>query len=96
MRKIFILLIGLAVPFINFAQWSLTGNAGTNPPTNFLGTTDAEPLVFKTDATEYMRLLTNGKLGIGITTPTTLLHVYGTTAANQAGISGTDPALGNH
>src|SRR5256885_976471 len=27
--------------------WSLTGNAGTNPSTNFLGTTDAQPLVIK-------------------------------------------------
>lgn len=28
--------------------WSLTGNAGTNPATNFIGTTDAQPLIFKT------------------------------------------------
>jgi hypothetical protein len=27
--------------------WSLTGNSGTNASTNFLGTTDAKPLVFK-------------------------------------------------
>jgi trimeric autotransporter adhesin len=31
------------------AQWSLTGNAGTNPAVNFIGTTDAQPLVFKTN-----------------------------------------------
>ncbi|OQP59938.1 hypothetical protein A3860_35430 [Niastella vici] len=31
------------------AQWSLTGNAGTNPATNFIGTTDAKPLVFRTN-----------------------------------------------
>src|SRR6266446_2543983 len=29
------------------AAWSLTGNAGTNPATNFIGTTDAQPLYFK-------------------------------------------------
>ncbi len=29
------------------AQWSLSGNAGTNPPTQFIGTTDAKDLVFK-------------------------------------------------
>ncbi|MDR3713553.1 MAG: tail fiber domain-containing protein [Puia sp.] len=29
------------------AQWSLTGNAGTNPPTNFIGTTDSKDLVFQ-------------------------------------------------
>jgi hypothetical protein len=27
--------------------WSITGNSGTNPPTNFLGTTDGKPLIFK-------------------------------------------------
>ena len=27
--------------------WSLTGNAGTSPGTNFIGTTDAQPLIFK-------------------------------------------------
>lgn len=29
------------------AQWALTGNAGTNPAINFVGTTDAQPLIFK-------------------------------------------------
>jgi len=27
--------------------WGLTGNAGTDPNTNFIGTTDAQPLIFK-------------------------------------------------
>jgi hypothetical protein len=30
-------------------SWSLTGNAGTNPSTNFFGTTDNQPLVFKSN-----------------------------------------------
>ncbi len=30
-------------------NWSLTGNAGTTPGTNFLGTTDAKALMFKTN-----------------------------------------------
>src|SRR5688572_8959642 len=35
-------------PAINGALgWLLTGNSGTNPATNFLGTTDDQPLVFK-------------------------------------------------
>src|SRR5580765_1958317 len=29
------------------AGWSLTGNANTNPSTNFIGTTDAQPLIFR-------------------------------------------------
>ncbi|HEX2617070.1 MAG TPA: hypothetical protein VHL57_05970, partial [Flavobacteriales bacterium] len=28
-------------------EWSLTGNAGTTPATNFLGTTDYKPIVFR-------------------------------------------------
>jgi hypothetical protein len=94
MRKISILLIGLFLSFTGFAQsWSLTGNAGTNPPTNFLGTTDNQRLVFKTDSTERMTILANGKVGIGLSAPNSLLHVFSTTAATQADISGTDPAL---
>lgn len=27
--------------------WGLTGNAGTNPTTNFIGTTDNQPIIFK-------------------------------------------------
>ena len=32
-------------------NWSLTGNAGTNASTNFIGTIDAQPLVFKVNNT---------------------------------------------
>jgi len=31
----------------NSKGWSLTGNSGIDPTTNFLGTTDAQPLLFK-------------------------------------------------
>lgn len=41
-------------------SWLLTGNAGTTPGTNFLGTTDAQDIVFKTNGIERMRLLSNG------------------------------------
>ena len=32
--------------------WKLTGNAGTNLANNFIGTTDAQPLIFKTNNAE--------------------------------------------
>ena len=37
-------------------KWSLLGNAGTTPGTNFIGTTDAQDLVFKTNNTHSGRI----------------------------------------
>ncbi len=42
--------------------WSLTGNGGTDPNTNFLGTTDAQPLVIRVDNQETFRFNTNFSL----------------------------------
>jgi hypothetical protein len=36
--------------------WLLTGNAGTNPATNFMGTTDAQDVIFKCNNVEYLKL----------------------------------------
>ncbi len=55
--------------------WALFGNSGTNPPTSFLGTTDAKDLVFKTSNLERMRIASNGNIGIGVLTPTNPLHI---------------------
>ncbi|MCA0349437.1 MAG: tail fiber domain-containing protein [Bacteroidetes bacterium] len=35
--------------FGNGSGWNLTGNSGTTPGTNFVGTTDDKPLIFKTN-----------------------------------------------
>lgn len=58
-------------------QWSLTGNAGTNASTNFIGTTDN--IAFKIRTKNVVRLTVNGagKIGIGITTPVFKLDVKG-------------------
>ena len=58
-------------------HWTITGNAGTVPGTNFIGTTDPADFVFKTNSTEYMRLLSNGNVGIGTAAPAALLHLWG-------------------
>lgn len=42
--------------------WLLSGNSGTNPASNFLGTTDNQPLVFKTNGTEQFRITEAGIL----------------------------------
>ncbi len=49
--------------------WLLNGNAGTTAGTNFLGTTDAQDLVIKTNNTEKVRVLTTGQVGIGTPAP---------------------------
>ena len=49
--------------------WQTTGNAGTNPATNFLGTTDIEPLIIRTHALERMRIAEGGHVGIGTAGP---------------------------
>ena len=43
-------------PILDNNKWALTGNAATNPTTNFLGTTDAQDLVFRTGNTERLRI----------------------------------------
>lgn len=47
-------------------DWTLIGNSGTNPSTNFLGTTDAQDLVIKTNNNTHMRFFNaNGATEIG-------------------------------
>lgn len=48
-------------------DWRLVGNTGTNASTNFLGTTDNQPLVFRTNSAERMRVLTDGRIWINTT-----------------------------
>ncbi len=45
--------------------WNLIGNSGTTPGTNFVGTTDAKALIFKTTNVERMQLSAVGNLRIG-------------------------------
>ncbi len=53
---------------ISSNAWSITGNTGINPATNYLGTTDVQPLIFKTSGAERMRLNADGNFGIGSST----------------------------
>jgi len=69
--------------------WLLGGNTGTTAGTNFIGTTDAQDLVFKTNNTEQMRVLSSGNIAIATPTPTTnyLLTIKPTTNSLRSGIS---------
>ncbi|MEZ4755605.1 MAG: hypothetical protein R2817_02125 [Flavobacteriales bacterium] len=66
--------------------WGLLGNAGTDPATNFIGTTGGEDLVVRTSNTERMRVLANGNVGIGTPTPAVRMQVNGA-IATEPGIS---------
>lgn len=60
------------------SNWKLNGNAGTVPATNFIGTTDLQPLILRTNNVEQMRINADGWIGIGTNAPTTKLHADGT------------------
>jgi hypothetical protein len=53
---------------ISSSFWSLAGNSGTTPGTNFIGTTDNQDVVFKANATERIRLRTDGGIDLPLTT----------------------------
>ena len=79
----------LSVPYALFAEnsgnqralqdsaWLLDGNAGTSAIVNYMGTTDFEDLVFKTNGGERMRMKASGEIGIGTISPSTTMEIIG-------------------
>lgn len=62
----------IGILFFQFAHsqttpkyWSARGNAGTSSETHFVGTTDSQNLIIKTNGTEAMQLNTSGKVDMG-------------------------------
>ncbi|MFV5703879.1 hypothetical protein ACM55F_18655 [Flavobacterium sp. XS2P12] len=79
---------------ISSSSWSTTGNAGINSGTNFVGTTDSQDFVLKTNNTERLRVLSAGNIGIGVPAPTASLHIKpGTASAGTAPLKLTDGPL---
>ncbi|CAG0983613.1 hypothetical protein FLAV_01904 [Flavobacteriales bacterium] len=62
--------------------WSILGNANTFPASHFLGTTDGQPILFKTWNAERMRILNTGEIGIGTSIPTAKLELQGVSDIN--------------
>src|SRR5204862_712640 len=44
--------------------WSITGDAGTSPTTNFLGTKDSVDLIQRTNSRERIRVFAGGNVGL--------------------------------
>ena len=69
----------LLLSTISFSQdWTLLGNAGTNPANNFVGTTDPNHLVFRTNNLPRVIILGNGNtgfMGLNIPNPQSRLHL---------------------
>jgi hypothetical protein len=65
--------------------WSTFGNPLPFPAQEFLGTTDAQDLSFRTNNVERMRLDATGELGIGVPAPTERLDVGGAMRIFNAG-----------
>ena len=45
--------------------WLVKGNSGTDPDKTFLGTTDPQPLIVKTNDMERLRITIPGNVGVG-------------------------------
>ncbi|WP_158069994.1 tail fiber domain-containing protein [Cnuella takakiae] len=61
--------------FTPSADWTINGNNGTNPTSNFIGTTDNVSLAFRTANTQRMVITNAGRVGIGVAAPANNLVV---------------------
>ncbi len=76
-------------------DWLLIGNSGTNPGSNFIGTTDAVDWVVRTTNIERMRVTKDGYVGINTASPSVYLDVFsGTKDAIYAHSSNVGAYLG--
>ena len=81
MKKSILFVATMATTLLSAQSWNLTGNTGTTPSTNFLGTADATDFVLKTNGAERMRVNAGGNVAIGgvPTDPNVGFQVFGRT-----------------
>ena len=70
---------------VNGNAWSLAGNENINSGTNFLGNKDLKSLRFRTNNVERMVIDSLGRMGIGITNPTTQVVIKDTLEIRRTG-----------
>jgi len=65
-------------------SWSISGNGGTNPSANFIGTTDSKDFVIRTKNKERLRVNSGGSIGINISgAPIALLDLRNSKEINS-------------
>lgn len=79
----FIMLVLINLAPAQLTPWYLTGNSIASG--DFLGTTNSQDLVFKTNNSEKMRVQTNGNVGIAIASPSSVLHIDGNGTPSTTG-----------
>src|SRR5690349_12108885 len=65
-------------------SWLIKGNSNITA-TNFVGTTNNQPFIIKTNKVERLRILSTGNVGIGTSTPDNTLHVFKGSAGTVTG-----------
>jgi hypothetical protein len=78
----------------NAQSWNVAGNSGTNPTTQFLGTTDFKDFKIRTNNVVRAVFKSTGNVGIGTATPGAKLDVNGTVKSNGLLVGTTTGATG--
>ena len=65
MKKIILSFLLFNILTLNAQSWNTIGNSGTNSNTNFIGTTDNQSLILKSNNKEGLRILPDGNVRIG-------------------------------
>ena len=73
-------------------DWTIEGNTGTSPATNFIGTIDAQDFVVRTNNTEHVRVTSGGNVGIGENNPQATFEVAGNLVIGDTYTGGTGVA----
>ena len=63
------------------AGWSTLGNTGTNASSNFIGTTDNQSLVFRTNNVQQAVITAAGNFGVGVPSPLAKMDISGSTSS---------------
>lgn len=68
---------------LNSTNWKIGGNAITDPSTQFIGTSNAQPLKLRTNNQDQLIITATGNVGLGTATPAYKAHVIASTSPSS-------------